>query len=187
MKKYIALLLALMMTLCLFAGCGDTASDENTGEPTTDVADEVDEPSDEMPSEEPSDEMPSGEMPSGEMPSGEAGAPAGGEPMADTSTFDELTLEDGTVVTNVTMSYTDSGDSSEIRTFSVTCTLNGQELTFNGAIDKGQFTADSGDEVEQAVVTAIQEAQSAMGIGGDKGDGMPSGDKDKDSGMPSAS
>ena len=161
MKKILALALAMLMVLCL-AACGGSkeapaeVAPESimeevpaapAGEAAVDTAPAAEgDASGEMGA---SGEMSaSGEMASGEMASGEMGASA--EQVATTADFD---IEVNGVTGTAHYEDTDNGDEA---TKGFVITFDG--ATIEGAIDKGVWTASSGDAGEQAVVDAVQAA-----------------------------
>lgn len=141
MKKILALALAMLMVLCL-AACGGSA--EEAAAPEVAVEEVVSAPA-EAPAEAP--EAPVEEaLPadaSGEMPSGEMGG------MGNQSADYEIELNGETV----TAHYEDV-DNGDTATKSFVITVNDQ--TIEGAIDKGVWTATSGDAADQAIVDAVK-------------------------------
>lgn len=147
MKKILALALAMLLVLCL-AACGGSA--EEAAAPEVAVEEVVSAPAEapaeapEAPVEEALPADASGEMgASGEMPSGEMGG------MGNQSADYEIELNGETV----TAHYEDV-DNGDTATKSFVITVNDQ--TIEGAIDKGVWTATSGDAADQAIVDAVK-------------------------------
>lgn len=143
MKKFLALALALMMVLALCA-CGEKAE-----EPAVEEAPVVEEaPAVEAPAVDAAP-APEGEA-SGE-PSGEMGASGEMGGMGNQSSDFEITVNG--VSGTAHYEDVDSGDQAT-KTFVIT--WEGKDI--NGAIDKGVWTATSGDAGDQAVVDAVKTA-----------------------------
>lgn len=151
MKKILALTLAMLMVLA-FAACG---GGEETAAPAEVAVEEVAAPAApaEAPAAAPVEEAaPAGDA-SGEMAAGDAsgemasGEMAGG--MGNQSADYEIELNGETV----TAHYEDI-DNGDTATKSFTITVNDQ--TVEGAIDKGVWTATSGDAADQAIVDAVK-------------------------------
>ena len=148
MKKYLAIVLALLMVMALCA-CGDKAEEaapEEVAAPAVEAA--------------PAAEAPAEGGATGEM--GEASP----EPKLNASSDFEITV-DG-VSGTAHYEDTDNGDQA---TKGFTITWQGNAIT--GAIDKGVWTAD--DAANQAVVDAVQAAfESNNSVG--PASGEPSGE-----------
>ncbi len=145
MKKILALTLAMLMVLALCA-CG-AKEEAAPAEVAPAVEEAVVEEAPAAPAVEeaaPAEGDASGEMASGEMASGEM---AGG--MGNQSADYEITVDGVTA----TAHYEDI-DNGDTATKSFTITFEGK--TVEGAIDKGVWTAVSGDAADQAIVDAVQ-------------------------------
>lgn len=174
MKKILALVLALMLVVALCA-CGssdtDTAAEEEApvadteeaaaAEEAAEVAEEAEEAGDASGEMGASGEMASGEMAASDEPSDEASGEASGEKLA--STFDCEVEIDGEVVI-AHYEDTDNGD-QETKSFEIT--VADLDLVIEGTIDKGVWTAASGDEADQDICNQVQIAfESSNIIGG---------------------
>ena len=153
MKKILALVLAMMMVVALCA-CGSEEA-APAGEEVEEVVEEVAAAVEEAaaPAEdagEASGEMgdASGEMASGEMAS--ASGEASAEKLNSTADY-EITV--GDVTDTAHYEDTDNGDEAT-KSFSITW----QDVVITGYIDKGVWTADSGDAADQEVIDAVQAA-----------------------------
>ncbi len=179
MKKILALVLALMLVLALCAcssagseapaeeeapAADEAVAEEAAAEEAAEVAEEAEEAGDA------SGEMASGEMASGEMaasdePSDEASDEASGEASGEklASDFDcEVEIDGETVIAHY--EDTDNGD-QETKSFVIT--VADFNLVIEGTIDKGVWTAASGDEADQDVCNQVQTAfESSNTIGG---------------------
>ena len=150
MKKILALTLALMMVLALCAcGAKEEAPAEVAPEAVAEAATEAAEAAPEAAEAAPAAEGDaSGEMgASGEMASGEM---ASAEQVATNADFE---IEVNGVSGTAHYEDTDNGDEA---TKGFIITFDG--ATIEGAIDKGVWTATSGDAGEQAVVDAVKAA-----------------------------
>lgn len=149
MKKYLAIVLALLMVMALCA-CGDKAEEaapEEAAAPAVEAA-------------------PAAEAPAEGGATGEMGGATGEMAKLDTSSDFEITVDGVTGTAHY--EDTDNGDQA---TKGFTITWQGAEIT--GAIDKGVWTAD--DAANQAVVDAVQAAfESNNAVG--PASGEPSGE-----------
>ncbi len=153
MKKYLALVLAVLMVLALCA-CGDKAETTETATETTAAA------------EAPAAAPEAAAAPAVEAATTEGGASGepSGEPMGNQSTDFEVTVDGKTGTAHY--EDTDGGDETS-KAFVIT--WDGKDI--EGSIDKGVWTAKSGDAGDQAVVDAVKTAfETNNGIGGASGE-----------------
>ncbi len=155
MKKYLALVLAVLMVLA-FCACGDKAETTETATEPTAAA--------EAPAAEA--EAPAAEAPAVEAATTEGGASGepSGEPMGNQNTDFEVTVDGKTGTAHY--EDTDAGDETS-KAFVIT--WDGKDI--EGSINKGVWTAKSGDAGDQAVVDAVKAAfETNNGIGGASGE-----------------
>lgn len=159
MKKYLALALAVLMVLALCA-CGEKTETTAAEEPA------VEAPADAAPAAPEAPAVEAAPADQGDA-SGEPTGEPSGEPMGNQNADFDVTV-DGKAGT-AHYEDTDGGDETS-KVFVIT--WDGKDIT--GTINKGVWTADSGDAGDQAVVDAVKAAfESNNGIGGS---GEPSGE-----------